>query len=268
MLRKQHKKGFSMNKRIITTFLITSLLFSLTACKKDKPIETTTSEITTITEKTTTIETTTESTTESSKSRSPEVIIDTSVETTQESIVIGKTTVTDQYKKTFKNEILGKVTARIPKVTIEGVDTKEINNEILKSISKKAKGNKCSYQYYIGKNYVSIIIEIDDSGVDLEQHYIYNISRITGKKLTQAEMYTVLEITESSYKSRVKTAIKKMWKKNGWITRQKKLYNKAISNKTINKAVLYVNKKGKVSFLVRNMNLGAGADGYDVLGTC
>ena len=149
------------------------------------------------------------------------------------------------------------------------MDTSAVNKEILNKIKPEAKGNKCSYQYYIGKTYVSIFIELDDSGIDCEWHRIYNISRKTGKKLSQNEMYKVLGISASKYKSRVKKAIKKMWKKNGWIKGQKKRYNKAISKKTLNKAVLYVNKKGKLSYLVRNMDLGAGSDdGYDVFGTC
>lgn len=40
-----------------------------------------------------------------------------------------------------------------------------------------------------------------------------------------------------------------------------------ISDKTVNSAKVYVNKKGKTSWWVKKMNLGAGADYYEVFGT-
>lgn len=260
-----------MNKRFIAAFLISCIMISIAGCNKT-PAGTTTesSEVTESTEVTTISETTTEEpTTEESteETTSSEETSTTAATSASETAAIGKTSVSDQFKKTYKNENLGKVTAKIPKVTIAGVDTTAINKEILNYIKPKAKGNKCSYQYYIGKNYVSIFIEIDADGIDLEEHYIYNISRVTGKKLSQEEMLKLLGLTTASFRSKTKAAIKKMWKKNGWIKGQDKLYKKAISDKTVNSAKVYVNKKGKTSWWVKKMNLGAGADYYEVFGT-
>lgn len=261
-----------MNKRIIAAFLISCIMISIAGCNKTPAGSTTDpSEVTESTEVTTISETTTEEpTTEESteETTSSEETSTTAATSASETAAIGKTSVSDQFKKTYKNENLGKVTAKIPKVTIAGVDTTAINKEILNYIKPKAKGNKCSYQYYIGKNYVSIFIEIDADGIDLEEHYIYNISRVTGKKLSQEEMLSLLGLTTASFRSKTKAAIKKMWKKNGWIKGQNKLYKKAISDKTVNSAKVYVNKKGKVSWWVKKMNLGAGADYYEVFGTC
>ena len=262
-----------MNKRVIAAFLISCIMITIVGCNKVTTNENTTnsSEVTESTEvtsisETTTAETTTEETIE--ETASSEEISSSASTSASETAAIGKTSVSDQFKKTYKNENLGKVTAKIPKVTIAGVDTTAINKEILNYIKPKAKGNKCSYQYYIGKNYVSIFIEIDAEGWDLEEHYIYNISRETGKKLSQEEMLSLLGLTTASFRSKTKAAIKKMWKKNGWIKGQNKLYKKAISDKTVNSAKVYVNKKGKVSWWVKKMNLGAGADYYEVFGTC
>ena len=80
-------------------------------------------------------------------------------------------------------------------------------------------------------------------------------------------MLKLLGLTTASFRTKTKAAIKKMWKKNGWDD-DKKLYKKAISAKTVNSAKVYVNKKGKVSWWVKKMNLGAGADYYEVFGTC
>jgi len=262
-----------MNKRVIAAFLISCIMITIVGCNKVTTNENTTnsSEVTESTEvtsisETTTAETTTEETIE--ETASSEEISSSASTSASETAAIGKTSVSDQFKKTYKNEFLGKVTAKIPKVTIAGVDTTAINKEILNYIKPKAKGNKCSYQYYIGKNYVSIFIEIDAEGWDLEEHYIYNISRETGKKLSQEEMLSLLGLTTASFRSKTKAAIKKMWKKNGWIKGQNKLYKKAISDKTVNSAKVYVNKKGKVSWWVKKMTLGAGADYYEVFGTC
>ncbi len=267
-----------MSKRIIAALLVTCSIFSYAACKNAEPTENpSTSEVTASSEETTSSETATseettvtEETTEESteETTSSEETSATGATSTSAAAAIGKTTVSDQFKKTYKNPDLGKVTARIPKVTIEGVDTSAVNKEMLNKLKKEAKGNKCSYQYYIGKDYVSIFVELDDHGVDCEWHYIYNISRVTGKKLSQDEMLSVLGLTKEKFRARTKTAIQNMWKKNGWKKGQEKLYKKAISDKTVNSAQVYVNKKGKLSWWVKKMNLGAGADYYEVFGTC
>ena len=261
-----------MNKRIIAAVLISGMMISIAGCNKTPSGNTTTSqEVTESTEVTTVSETTIEATAaeetteETASSEETSTTASTSASATA---AIGKTTVSDQFKKAYKNESLGKVTAKIPKVTIAGVDTTAINKEILNYIKPKAKGNKCSYQYYIGKNYVSIFIEIDAEGWDLEEHYIYNISRETGKKLSQEEMLSLLGLTTASFRSKTKAAIKKMWKKNGWIKGQEKYYKKAISSKTINSAKVYVNKKGKVSWLIKKMVSLGGPDYNEAFGTC
>ena len=216
-----------MNKRIIAVLLIACMMIPIAGCDKTSQdaSTTTSSEVTESTADTTVSETTTEEETTketSEETTSSEETSTTAATSASETAAIGKTSVSDQFKKTYKNENLGKVTAKIPKVTIEGVDTSAINKEILNYIKPKAKGNKCSYQYYIGKNYVSIFIEIDAEGWDLEEHYIYNISRETGKKLSQEEMLSLLGLTTASFRSKTKAAIKKMWKKNGWIKGQEK----------------------------------------------
>ena len=59
---------------------------------------------------------------------------------------IGKTKVSNAYKKSFKTKYLGKVTSSYPKVTIEGVDTSAVNKEIKKDIDSKAKKHKVTYK--------------------------------------------------------------------------------------------------------------------------
>ena len=57
----------------------------------------------------------------------------------QKSEAIGKVKVTDAYKSTFTCVHCGKITSKLPKLTIEGVDTKKINTEINSKYLKTAK---------------------------------------------------------------------------------------------------------------------------------
>ena len=182
---------------------------------------------------------------------------------------IGKTTVTDAYKKKIKTKFIGTVTARIPKVKIEGVDTSKINKEMYNKVKKAAKKNEVKYEYYIGKKYVSIFIEVYyDEDWECSEHYIYNISRETGKKLDRKGMLKAYGISDSKFNSRTKKAIKKYWNSAKWMMQYKDMYKKAISDKTVKNATPYVNKKGKLCYFVKSMEIPAGAGWYDTYGPC
>ena len=185
---------------------------------------------------------------------------------------LGKVKVTDAFKKTQKTINLGKATSRIPKVTIEGVDTKKINNEILNKFKSSITKYKCScsYQYYIGKTYVSIFIKyMSDTEWtrDDTECFVYNISRKTGKKLSRKEMLKLLKLKSKKFNARVKKAVTKTWKKM-YGNHEKKYYKKAVSKKKLNTAVPYVNSKGKVCYLLKNVRETVDPNYYDHYGTC
>lgn len=189
---------------------------------------------------------------------------------------LGKTTVTDAYKRTYKSKFQEKkITSRVPKVTIKGVDTKAVNKEMSDFAKTKAKKDwQCWYKYYIGKTYVSIIVSCypdDGSGDDNTDVRVYNVSRKTGKKLTRKQMLKELGISNKKFNARVKKSMKKGWKKDylkGATALTKKMYKKAISKKTLNKAIPCVNSKGKVCFLVKNMEFPFSSNSIDYLRTC
>ena len=269
-----------MSKRIIAVFMLASMLFSLAACNGAGllPSKESTSESTSVTEEpsssetpeseqeTTTEEPTTEETTASEETTEKETTTsETTSETTTEAATptpkpIGKTTVTNAYSRSFKVPIYGKFTTKYPKVTIEGVSTSEINQEIAKKFSPIAKKNDSvvKYSYYIGKKYVSIMITVNlDAGMEGDEYYVYNVSRETGKKLSKNEMLNLLCLTSSSFNSKVKSSVKKWWKteilKYDKSKKTKKMYNTAIASKSINSAVPFVNSKGKKCYLLRHM---------------
>ena len=264
-----------MSKRIIAVFMLASMLFSLVACNGSglMPSKESTSETTSVTEEPSSSETTeseqeptTEETTASEETTEEETTTpETTSETTTESATptpmpIGKTTVTNAYSRSFKVPIYGKFTTKYPKVTIEGVSTSEINQEIAKKFSPIAKKNDSvvKYSYYIGEKYVSIMITVNlDAGMEGDEYYVYNVSRETGKKLSKNEMLELLGLTSSSFNSKVKSSVKKWWKteilKYDKSKKTKKMYNTAIASKSINSAVPFVNSKGKKCYLLRHM---------------
>ena len=264
-----------MSKRIIAVFMLASMLFSLAACNGSGllPSKESTSETTSVTEEPSSSETTeseqeptTEETTASEETTEEETTTpETTSETTTEAATptpkpIGKTTVTNAYSRSFKVPIYGKFTTKYPKVTIEGVSTSEINQEIAKKFSPIAKKNDSvvKYSYYIGEKYVSIMITVNlDAGMEGDEYYVYNVSRETGKKLSKNEMLELLGLTSSSFNSKVKSSVKKWWKteilKYDKSKKTKKMYNTAIASKSINSAVPFVNSKGKKCYLLRHM---------------
>ena len=255
--------------------MLASMLFSLAACNGSGllPSKESTSETTSVTEEPSSSETTeseqettTEETTTSEETTEEETTTsETTSETTTEAATptpmpIGKTTVTNAYSRSFKVTGYGKFTTKYPKVTIEGVSTSEINQEIAKKFSPIAKKNDSvvKYSYYIGEKYVSIMITVNlDAGMEGDEYYVYNVSRETGKKLSKNEMLNLLGLTSSSFNSKVKSSVKKWWKteilKYDKSKKTKKMYNTAIASKSINSAVPFVNSKGKKCYLLRHM---------------
>ena len=282
-----------MSKRIIAAFLITCTMLSFAACQnssqKDDRIELTTRTTESedngyISEPNQTIdpvavpgaETTEKAeTTEPADTTASSETSGTSAKPTAKAL--GKVKVSDAYKKSYGKNFWGyKATVKIPKITIAGVSTKAINKEIM-DYCKKRSGNECScrYSYYIGKTYVSILITLQEEH-DMSpatMYNVYNISRSSGKKMSKKAMLKVLKLSNKKFKSRVKKAITKYYKKNlGYSSKApsyvKRDYKKAVSSKYLNKAVPYANSKGKVSFMIKDLPIPAGAGNYDHCGTC
>ena len=267
-----------MNKKIMAILMASCTMLSLAACNTTTPAssvvttmppettqitltettaeETTTSEETT-TEETTTEETTTAETSETKATKAPETTTETSAKATTKTV--GKTTVTNAYSRSFKLK-KDKYTTKYPKITIKGVSTSAINKEIADKFGPIAKKNASvvKYSYYIAKNYVSIFITVNlDAGKEGSEYYVYNVSRVTGKKMTKAELLKAWNMKESAFKSKVTSGIKKWWTTNvpnySKNKKDKEMYNKAIASKSINSAVPYMNSKGKKCFLLRQM---------------
>ena len=288
-----------MSKRIIAALLITGIMFTFAACKNGSQVddrvtnpgtrETEPGNIGAVTEpnqtintmlpsETTATETTTEpETSETSDASETTSSSSTSTTATTTAKALGKVKVTDAYKKNYsKNQWGYKASVKIPKITIEGVSTKAINKEILNYCKKKSGSERsCSYSYYIGKTYVSIVITLHDEH-DMSPAYwfkVYNISRSSGKKMSKKAMLKALGISSKKFHKRVKKAVIKMYKKSygytskspSWVKRE---YKKATSAKMIKTAIPCVNSKGKLCYMISQLPSPGGAGQYDEYGTC
>lgn len=185
-----------------------------------------------------------------------------------------KVTVSNAYKRSFK---VGKksVTTRYPKITIQGVSTTKVNKEIANKFKPIAKKNKSRiyYSYYVRKYLISIVItvEVKAGSSANKNYYVYNISRINGKKLTRAQVLQSLGMKSSTFNSKVKAGIQNMWKtkyKKDTSTTKKDLEKKSLTTKTLNSAMPYVNSKGKIAYLVRQIEVPGSPSHIDLYGTC
>lgn len=173
--------------------------------------------------------------------------------------ILRKVKVTDAYKKSYKNEFGYKVTDRVPKITIEGVNTNAINNAIYSKCKSRFKYGGMSYSYYIGKNYISIIINMEPCMSD-PRIEVFNVSRSSGKQLSRSQMLKLLGLTSKKFEARTKKSIAKTLKRIGTY---KSLYKKATTKKMLKSAIPCVNSKGKVCFYMRQMPDGCASDSND-----
>ena len=273
-------------KTTVSILLMLAMTAGIAACNA-QPAVTSLPSVSTeskeTTTETTTEETTTEETTETETTETSETTSETTTETTTEQTTTkaptptpvpeAKTTVKDQYKRGFK--VNGKTLyTHIPQVIIEGVDTKDFNAEVLKKFQDTAKKNdsRLYYSYYVGKKAVSlyITVELESGNSEFKNFYVYNCSRTTGKKLSRNEMLKIMGVSSSTFNTKVKNAIKNMWKKNygkDTSAAKKQMEKDSLTSSMINSAIPYVNKNGKKAYLIRQIEVPGQMSHIDLHGT-
>ena len=273
-------------KTTVSILLMLAMTAGIAACNA-QPAVTSLPSVSTeskeTTTETTTEATTTEETTETETTETSETTSETTTETTTEQTTTkaptptpvpeAKTTVKDQYKRGFK--VNGKTLyTHIPQVIIEGVDTKDFNAEVLKKFQDTAKKNdsRLYYSYYVGKKAVSlyITVELESGNSEFKNFYVYNCSRTTGKKLSRNEMLKIMGVSSSTFNTKVKNAIKNMWKKNygkDMSAAKKQMEKDSLTSSMINSAIPYVNKNGKKAYLIRQIEVPGQMSHIDLHGT-
>ena len=280
-------------RSVVSIALAVSMLASMAGCAQ-KLVLTPATESTTATSETTTEETTKETETEtsaaessatessatessaaSSESKESAAASETSSSSSTSETTAGsslrKVTVSNAYKRTFK---VGKkkYTTQYPKITVDGLNTSKVNKEIadtFKSIAKKNK-SRVYYSYYVRKYLISVIVtvELEAGNKEFRNYYVYNVSRINGKKLTRDQVLKSLGIKSSTFDAKVKAGVKKMWNdyKKDTSAAKKKMYDNSLAYKKIVTAMPYMNSDGKVCYLLRQIEVPGQMSKIDLRG--
>ena len=276
-------------RSVVSIALAVSMLASMAGCAQ-KLVLTPATESTTATSETTTEETTKETETEtsaaessatessaaSSESKESATASETSSSSSTSETTAGsslrKVTVSNAYKRTFK---VGKkkYTTQYPKITVDGLNTSKVNKEIadtFKSIAKKNK-SRVYYSYYVRKYLISVIVtvELEAGNKEFRNYYVYNVSRINGKKLTRDQVLKSLGIKSSTFDAKVKAGVKKMWNdyKKDTSAAKKKMYDNSLAYKKIVTAMPYMNSDGKVCYLLRQIEVPGQMSKIDLRGS-
>lgn len=261
-----------------TTAATTTAATTTEETSETKPSETETSENETETSETSESSETSETketaaTSESKETATSESTSESSEETTKADSGLNTVSVYNAYKRSFK---VGKksVTTRYPKIMIKGVNTNKVNKEIADKFKPIAKKNKSrvTYSYYVRKYLISVLVtvELEAGNSEFKNFYVYNVSRINGKKLTRDQVLKSLGLKSSTFNTKVKAGIQKMWKtdyKKDTSAAKKKMEANSLKTSTLNSAMPFMNANGKISYLVRQIEVPGQMSHIDLKGT-
>ena len=172
------------------------------------------------------------------------------------------------------NEITSDYSYSLPFINIDSTDAKKINAEIESKFKTKS-GYAIKYVSYVNDNVLSLVISNEFDGGFIE-YFSYNIDIYTGKALSNKDLISLKNITETTYLSKLKEAYKNKYIKmygtkdkisNGQsgitLEEYQAQYDKTVADKNISiETPLYLNSNGKLCNIGRIYSL-AGADAYN-----
>lgn len=214
-------------------------------------------------------------TTESSKASETKTTETKTSETTKDSgdnSGLATVSIYNAYKRTFKK---GKKSykTQYPKIMIANVNTTKVNKEIADKFKPIAKKNnyRVGYTYYVRKYLISVVVFVEKNpgNAKTRDYYVYNVSRINGKKLTRAQVLKSLGMKEATFNTKVKASLQNYWKNNfkkDTSAEKKEMEKKSYTTKSLNSAMPYMNTNGKISYVLRQVETPNGK--VDIYGTC
>ena len=214
-------------------------------------------------------------TTESSKASETKTTETKTSETTKDSgdnSGLATVSIYNAYKRTFKK---GKKSykTQYPKIMIANVNTTKVNKEIADKFKPIAKKNnyRVGYTYYVRKYLISVVVFVEKNpgNAKTRDYYVYNVSRINGKKLTRAQVLKSLGMKEATFNTKVKASLQNYWKNNfkkDTSAEKKEMEKKSYTTKSLNSAMPYMNTNGKISYVLRQVETPNSK--VDVYGTC
>ncbi len=193
-------------------------------------------------------------------------------QTTAENSGLATVSIYNAYKRSFKS---GKKTykTQYPKIMIANVNTTKVNKEIADKFKPIAKKNnsRVGYTYYVRKYLISVVVFVEKTpgNSKTRDYYVYNVSRINGKKLTRAQVLKSLGMKETTFNTKVKASLQNYWKDNfkkDTSAEKKEMEKKSYTTKSLNSATPYMNTNGKISYVLRQVETPNGK--VDIYGTC
>ncbi|MCR5286492.1 MAG: hypothetical protein K6D93_00940 [Saccharofermentans sp.] len=193
-------------------------------------------------------------------------------QTTAENSGLATVSIYNAYKRSFKS---GKKTykTQYPKIMIANVNTTKVNKEIADKFKPIAKKNnsRVGYTYYVRKYLISVVVFVEKTpgNSKTRDYYVYNVSRINGKKLTRAQVLKSLGMKETTFNTKVKASLQNYWKDNfkkDTSAEKKEMEKKSYTTKSLNSAMPYMNTNGKISYVLRQVETPNGK--VDIYGTC
>ncbi len=156
---------------------------------------------------------------------------------------------------------------------IANVNTTKVNKEIADKFKPIAKKNnsRVGYTYYVRKYLISVVVFVEKTpgNSKTRDYYVYNVSRINGKKLTRAQVLKSLGMKETTFNTKVKASLQNYWKDNfkkDTSAEKKEMEKKSYTTKSLNSATPYMNTNGKISYVLRQVETPNGK--VDIYGTC
>ena len=193
-------------------------------------------------------------------------------QTTAENSGLATVSIYNAYKRSFKS---GKKTykTQYPKIMIANDNTTKVNKEIADKFKPIAKKNnsRVGYTYYVRKYLISVVVFVEKTpgNSKTRDYYVYNVSRINGKKLTRAQVLKSLGMKETTFNTKVKASLQNYWKDNfkkDTSAEKKEMEKKSYTTKSLNSAMPYMNSNGKISYVLRQVETPNGK--VDIYGTC
>ncbi|MBR1906097.1 MAG: hypothetical protein IJ819_06505 [Clostridiales bacterium] len=223
-------------------------------------------------ESTKTTESSKASESKASESKTTETSSSDTTKETGENSGLATVSIYNAYKRTFKK---GKKSykTQYPKIMVANVNTSKVNKEIADKFKPIAKKNnsRVGYTYYVRKYLISVVVFVEKTpgNSKTRDYYVYNVSRINGKKLTRAQVLKSLGMKDNTFNVKVKASVQNYWKNNfkkDTSAEKKEMEKKSVTIKSLNGAMPYMNTNGKISYVLRQVQTPNGK--VDLKGTC
>ncbi len=115
----------------------------------------------------------------------------------------GEPQVTDRYANAAENIF-------VPQITIEGVSTDAVNGEIwtnLEYFTTEPNRWSVEYEYGIKNDVVSVYVHAYEKSDGIHDYYVYNVSALTGKTITNEEFISKIDLTDETYLQKLEQAL-------------------------------------------------------------